>query len=176
MEDKKLSFNPTYFVEDNLGLFPIQRIKNIFRDEEGERKKIQMALEAGYDKGVIDTRKKFAAELERNDNFRISAFALGNHISQMAGNPYEKVEVIVLMLGSPSAKILSSYIRSENKKIIDTKPTFYQIKQRYLENLNVSQLRLIDEFLQEVVSAGDYNSACSNFYNNDWKNYLNWRS
>lgn len=136
------------------------------------REGYSQGFDSGYDKGAIDTAKKFAAELERNDNFRISAFALGNHISQMAGNPYEKVEVIVLMLGSPSAKILSSYIRSENKKIIDTKPTFYQIQQNYLKNLSGEDLKLLDEFLDDVVNEGDYNSACSNFYNNDWKNYL----
>lgn len=37
-------------------------------------------------------------------------------------------------------------------------------------------MKLIDEFLDDVVNEGDYNSSCSNFYNNDWKNYLNGNS
>ena len=77
-----------------------------------------------------------------------------------------------MVLGSPNSKILPGHILSENKKIIDTKPTFYQIQQNYLKNLSGEDLKLLDEFLDDVVNAGDYNSACSNFYNNDWKNYL----
>ncbi len=136
----------------------------------------KQGFSSGYDKGKIDTAKKFAEELERNDNFRIAAFALGNHIAKLSGNQSEKLDMIVYTLGHPGSNILSGYVRSENKKIIDNPPAFYEIKNKYLSKLNSEQLRLIDKFLKDVVEAGDYNSACSNFYNNDWKNYLNWRS
>lgn len=131
---------------------------------------------SGYDKGAIDTAKKFAAKLERDNNFRFAAFALGFHISKLAGNPFDKVSVIVGALGNPNSKLLDSYVRSENKKIIDGNLSFYEIKEKYLKNLSGEDLKLIDEFLQDVVDEGDYNSACSNFYNNDWKNYLNGNS
>lgn len=141
-------------------------------DESKIQKGYNQGFDSGYDKGVIDTKKKFAAELERDSNFRFSAFALGFHISKLAGNPLDKVSVIVSTLGNPNSKLLDSYVRSENKKIIDGNLSFYEIQQKYLKNLSGEDLKLIDEFLKDVVDEGDYNSACSNFYNNDWKNYL----
>lgn len=97
---------------------------------------------------------------------------MGFHISKLAGNPFDKVSVIVGALGNPNSKLLEPYVRSENKKIIDSNPTFYQIKEKYLKNLSGEDLKLIDEFLKDVVNEGNYISACHQFYNSEWKNYL----
>lgn len=104
-------------------------------DERKLRKSFEQGIETGYHKGYIDTAKKFEAELERNDNFRFAAFALGNHIARLSGNQREKLDKIVYALGTPDSKILSAYVRSENKKIIDGNLTFNQIKEKYLSKL-----------------------------------------
>lgn len=142
-------------------------------DKARERRALEQGYKNGFSAGAISAAKKFAAKLERDNNFRFAAFALGFHISKLAGNPFDKVSVIVGALGNPNSKLLEPYVRSENKKIIDSNPSFYQIKEKYLSKLSGEDLKLIDDFLEDVVEEGDYISACHQFYNNDWKNYLN---
>ena len=142
-------------------------------DKAIERRALEQGYKNGFTAGEISAAKKFAEKLERDNNFRFASFALGFHVSKLAGNPFDKVSVIVGALGNPNSKLLDPHVRSENKKIIDSDPSFYQIKENYLGKLSGEDLKLIDEFLDDVVNEGDYNSSVSNFYNNEWKNYLN---
>jgi len=146
------------------------------RDDVHERRKYNHAFQEGYDKGSYDTVKKFAAELERNDNFRFAAFSLGMLIAKLSDEQEQKLNVIVDALGYPNSPLLKSYVSAEYDKITRERPTFYQIKEKYLKNLPSEDLILIDNFLKAVVEAGSYNASCSNFYSNDWKNYLRSRS
>ena len=115
-------------------------------DKARERRALEQGYKNGFTAGEISAAKKFAEKLERDNNFRFASFALGFHVSKLAGNPFDKVSVIVGALGNPNSKLLDPYVRSENKKIIDSDPTFYQMKENYLSKLSGEDLKLIDEF------------------------------
>ena len=130
----------------------------------------------GYRQSNVDAAKKFAALLEQSDNMRIGSFALGYHVARLGDGANEKLGVIVDALGEPNSFALSPYVLSENKKIHDSKPSFDEIRRKYLDSLNIEQLKSIDGFLQEIINAGGSSESEKNFYQNEWQNYLNRRN
>ena len=79
-------------------------------------------------------------------------------------------------MGRPDSRFLPDHIRSENANIIKAKFSFEEIKSKYLDSLNSEQLRSIDIFLQDMLNSHVDEKATEaeqNFYNNEWKTYLN---
>ena len=124
---------------------------------------------------MTQLKKNFAALLEQNDNFRIGAFAICYHVTRRSDNLNIKIGVIVDALGAPDSPILLDYVRSENNKILCNKPEFAEIFTKYLNSLNIAQLKSIDNFIRDIINAGGSSASELNFFNNICKPYLRQR-
>ena len=136
-----------------------------------EREKI---FNQGLRKGHIEAARKFARELENNDNFAIGTFAIAFHVAHIDGSLSDnKIDTIVEMVGPPDSSLLSPYTRSENSKNLEAPLSFSDICTKYLNSLPHDKLEKIDMLIKNIMTAdGTMNDNSIKFYNGTWIPYI----
>ena len=128
----------------------------------------------GLRKGHIEAARKFASELEKNDNFAIGTFAIAFHVAYIDGSLSDnKIDTIVEMVGPPDSSLLSPYTRSENNKNLETPLPFSDICTKYLNSLSRDKLEKIDMLIKNIMTAdGTMSDNSIKFYNGTWNPYI----
>ena len=144
--------------------------------EEGHRDGHKSGFENGYKKGGIDTAKKFNESVEHHINRVASLFALGLYIGDLDGTfDEDDKQAIVDVLGDP--KLQEEYVQKELSFVFQNRPKFRVIKKQYLDKLSFDDLNEFDEIIREIIYAdGEPDAKESNFYNTQWRTYLNRRA
>lgn len=102
---------------------------------------------------------------------------MGIYIANLDGTQSnEEIAAIKDVLGRPDSVLHPEILQKEFNVILDKKPSFFEIKKHYLDNLDFENLKILNEFILIVISAdGVQDDLESLFYNNEWKPYFDSR-
>ena len=126
-------------------------------DEEERRNERQNAHKKGYNEGMeevkIETAKKFAAILEKNDDIRIGAFALSVYVANKDHDfSEEEKAAIECYFGRPDG-IMNQNVAGKFQDICEHTPSFDEITSKYLDKFTVDDLKTLGVFIDELVQA-----------------------
>ena len=133
--------------------------------------------EAGLRKGNLEAAKRLSTLIEKSNTLKSAVFALGIYIANLDGTQSnEEIAAIKDVLGRPDSVLHPEIFQKEFNVILDKKPSFFEIKKHYLDNLDFENLKILNEFILIVISAdGVQDDLESLFYNNEWKPYFDSR-
>lgn len=143
-------------------------------ERRSERKIVhEAAFNDGVKKGTDKTAKKFAAILEKEDNYRIGIFALGMCIAAKDDDiADEEIEEIERYLGRPDNE-LNHNIAEELEDICNNIPEFYEVKSKYLEQFSNDDLKNLNDFVNAIIEAdGIVSPKEKEFLAYQWRPYL----
>lgn len=143
-------------------------------DDEIEAKARAEGYSDGYDDSRVDSAKKLAEVLEKDDHLKKAVFALGICVANLDNDICEEERAeIQMMLGQPDSSLVSDKLKKEYDSIFKEKPDFRTVKSKYLKKVSVLHLQELDDFVQNVINADEVRTKEEeDFYNNEWLPYI----
>lgn len=143
------------------------------------RKEANKAREDGYKDGRKDgentVMKRLRDKMLANNKLKLGVFALGCYIANIDGEfTQEEQAAIAQAIGSPDTSWTDVGLQEEFHRIMeeiyDHKMNFNDIKEKYLNDINIGTFEDLDEVVMSVIHA-DVKVAIEeqNFLDNEWE-------
>ena len=141
------------------------------------REKYEQGVRHGVKKGNIETAKKLAERMEYEDGLKAAALAVAVYVANLDGKINEdEVAVVEAALGAADSQFTNDNLKDKFAKALDEVNAgmdFNAIKSKYLNSLELVDLKLLDELVKGVIEADDEVSRQEkSFLQNEWKPYL----